>query len=153
MSEPDPLLDEALDWLVRLRTGEPTRADIEDLKQWRGRSAAHEDAFKRAAQIYRHAGIAAVELAVEQASKPQAPANPRRHVLIADRAMSKAVISYIRVSTAGQGRSGLGLEAQREAIARFAKDQNYSIAAEYVEVESAKGADALERRPELAKAW
>src|SRR5947209_5926037 len=66
--------------------------------------------------------------------------------------MSKAVIAYIRVSTAGQGRSGLGLEAQREAIARFAKDQGYTIADEYVEVESGKGADALDRRPKLAAA-
>jgi DNA invertase Pin-like site-specific DNA recombinase len=66
--------------------------------------------------------------------------------------MSKTVVSYIRVSTTGQGRSGLGLEAQREAIARFAKDQNYTIAEEYLEVESAKGADALERRPKLAAA-
>src|SRR6185312_10804404 len=57
-----------------------------------------------------------------------------------------------RVSTAGQGRSGLGLEAQRAAIARFTKDQGYSIVAEYVEVETGKGADALERRPKLAAA-
>lgn len=81
-SEPDPLLDEALDWVVRLRTGEPTRADIEALQQWRGRSAAHEDAFKRAAKIFRHAGIAAVELAVEQARKARAPANPQRRVFV-----------------------------------------------------------------------
>jgi DNA invertase Pin-like site-specific DNA recombinase len=66
--------------------------------------------------------------------------------------MSKAVVSYIRVSTVGQGRSGLGLEAQREAIARFIKDQNYRLDAEYVEVESGKGADALDRRPRLAQA-
>jgi DNA invertase Pin-like site-specific DNA recombinase len=66
--------------------------------------------------------------------------------------MSKTVISYIRVSTVGQGRSGLGLEAQRKAIAGFAKAQSYTITGEYVEVESGKGADALERRPELAKA-
>jgi DNA invertase Pin-like site-specific DNA recombinase len=66
--------------------------------------------------------------------------------------MSKAVISYIRVSTSRQGRSGLGLEAQREAIARFAKDQGYTVADEYVEVESGKGADALDRRPKLAAA-
>lgn len=66
--------------------------------------------------------------------------------------MPKSVVSYIRVSTAGQGRSGLGLEAQSDAIARFAKDQGYSIAAEYVEIETAKGADALERRPRLAAA-
>jgi DNA invertase Pin-like site-specific DNA recombinase len=66
--------------------------------------------------------------------------------------VAKAVVSYIRVSTAGQGRSGLGLEAQREAIARFAKDQGYAIAGEFVEVESGKGADALDRRPKLAAA-
>jgi DNA invertase Pin-like site-specific DNA recombinase len=66
--------------------------------------------------------------------------------------MAKTVVSYVRVSTSGQGRSGLGLEAQREAIARFAKDQGYTVAAEYVEVESGKGADALDRRPKLAAA-
>ena len=60
--------------------------------------------------------------------------------------------SYIRVSTARQGRSGLGLEAQREAIARFCKSEGYALAAEYVEVESGKGSDALERRPKLAAA-
>ena len=66
--------------------------------------------------------------------------------------MPKTVISYIRVSTVRQGRSGLGLEAQREAIARFCKAEGYMLSAEYVEVESGKGADALERRPELAAA-
>jgi DNA invertase Pin-like site-specific DNA recombinase len=66
--------------------------------------------------------------------------------------VAKSVVSYIRVSTSGQGRSGLGLEAQREAIARFARDQNYTVAAEYVEVESGRGAVALERRPKLAAA-
>ena len=46
----------------------------------------------------------------------------------------------------------MGLDAQREAIARFAKDQGYIIAGEYVEVESGKGADALDRRAKLAAA-
>ena len=64
----------------------------------------------------------------------------------------KPVISYIRVSTQKQGRSGLGIEAQREAIARFAEAEGYSISAERVEVETGKGADALDRRPELAAA-
>jgi DNA invertase Pin-like site-specific DNA recombinase len=66
--------------------------------------------------------------------------------------MPKAVVSYIRVSTARQGRSGLGLEAQREAIARFCNTEGFTLAGEYVEVESGKGADALERRPKLAAA-
>src|SRR3954469_15834698 len=65
---------------------------------------------------------------------------------------TKAVTSYIRVSTARQGRSGLGLEAQREAIARFCETEGYTLAAEYIEVESGKGSDALERRPKLAAA-
>ena len=64
----------------------------------------------------------------------------------------KPVISYLRVSTNGQSRSGLGLEAQRQAIARFDEAEGYDITAEFVEVETGKGADALSRRPQLAKA-
>jgi len=61
-------------------------------------------------------------------------------------------IAYERVSTAGQGRSGLGLEAQREAITRFAGAEGYELVSEFTEVETGKGADALERRPQLAAA-
>lgn len=64
----------------------------------------------------------------------------------------KPVISYIRVSTAKQGKSGLGLEAQREANVRFAETHGFEIIAEYVECETGKGSDALERRPELSSA-
>lgn len=66
--------------------------------------------------------------------------------------MSKAIVSYIRVSTARQGKSGLGLEAQRAAIARFAEAEGREIVAEFIEVESGKGSDALDRRPQLAAA-
>jgi DNA invertase Pin-like site-specific DNA recombinase len=59
------------------------------------------------------------------------------------------IISYIRVSTGKQGKSGLGIEAQREAITRFAAAQGKEIAGEYVEIETGKGADALDRRPKL----
>ena len=64
----------------------------------------------------------------------------------------KQIVTYLRVSTQAQGRSGLGLEAQREALLRFAQDHAFDIAGEYVEVETGKGSDALERRPELSKA-
>ena len=66
--------------------------------------------------------------------------------------MTRPVIAYCRVSTAKQGRSGLGLEAQREALARFAAAEGYEVVGEFVEVESGKGADALSRRPQLAAA-
>jgi DNA invertase Pin-like site-specific DNA recombinase len=62
------------------------------------------------------------------------------------------VVTYIRVSTAGQGKSGLGIEAQRAALARFAETEGGEILAEFVEVETGKGADALDRRPQLAAA-
>jgi DNA invertase Pin-like site-specific DNA recombinase len=61
-------------------------------------------------------------------------------------------IGYYRVSTQRQGRSGLGLEAQRAAVAQFAAAQGIDVITEHIEVETGKGADALERRPELAAA-
>jgi DNA invertase Pin-like site-specific DNA recombinase len=61
-------------------------------------------------------------------------------------------ISYARVSTAQQGRSGLGLDAQQAAITAFAAAEGREVLAAYVEVETGKGSDALERRPQLAAA-
>src|SRR3982074_2268340 len=61
-------------------------------------------------------------------------------------------IAYLRVSTQRQGRSGLGIEAQRATIQQFAGAESLTIAAEFVEFESGKGADALDRRPQLAAA-
>jgi hypothetical protein len=55
-------------------------------------------------------------------------------------------------STDKQGKSGLGLEAQREAIARFAAAESLEVAGEFIEVETGKGADALDKRPQLAAA-
>ena len=66
--------------------------------------------------------------------------------------MRSSVISYIRVSTATQGRSGLGIAAQREAISRFAEAEGLELAGEFIEIETGKGADALDRRPQLAQA-
>ena len=61
--------------------------------------------------------------------------------------MTRFVV-YLRVSTARQGASGLGIEAQREAVARYVASAGGQIVAEIVETESGKRSD----RPELARA-
>jgi DNA invertase Pin-like site-specific DNA recombinase len=58
------------------------------------------------------------------------------------------VVAYYRVSTAAQGRSGLGLEAQRSAVKAYCTGHECEMLAEFTEVESGKRND----RPELAKA-
>lgn len=58
------------------------------------------------------------------------------------------VVLYFRVSTAAQGRSGLGLDAQRGAVERFCLSRSCEVLAEYTEVESGKRND----RPALTKA-
>jgi DNA invertase Pin-like site-specific DNA recombinase len=57
-------------------------------------------------------------------------------------------ISYLRVSTDRQGKSGLGIEAQRNSVAEYLNGGNWSLVKEYVEVESGKRTD----RPMLAVA-
>src|SRR5215207_1259770 len=57
-------------------------------------------------------------------------------------------VAYYRVSTTKQGSSGLGLEAQREAVARYLDDGSWQIVAEFTEVESGKN----NARPELERA-
>ena len=56
-------------------------------------------------------------------------------------------VPYYRVSTAGQGKSGLGLSAQREIVHRFLKARD-QLLGEFVEVESGKRA----ARPQLVTA-
>ncbi len=62
--------------------------------------------------------------------------------------MAAKLVAYVRVSTAGQGASGLGLEGQQAAIDAYAKSSGGSVIAMYVEVESGKRSD----RPALARA-
>src|SRR3546814_16054550 len=57
-------------------------------------------------------------------------------------------VSYLRVSTERQGRSGLGLEAQREAVEQYLNGGRWELLEEYVEVESGKRDD----RPQLDRA-
>jgi DNA invertase Pin-like site-specific DNA recombinase len=66
--------------------------------------------------------------------------------------MLKPAVSYARVSTSQQGRSGLGLEAQQAALARFAEAEGYRFVESFEEIETGKGADALDRRPQLSAA-
>jgi DNA invertase Pin-like site-specific DNA recombinase len=62
--------------------------------------------------------------------------------------MDGRFVSYLRVSTDRQGKSGLGLEAQREAVAGYLNGGAWTLIGEHVEVESGKHDD----RPQLAKA-
>lgn len=62
--------------------------------------------------------------------------------------MTSQGIAYLRVSTAKQGKSGLGLDAQRESVAAYARAHGIEIVAEHVEIESGKRSD----RPQLAAA-
>lgn len=58
------------------------------------------------------------------------------------------LVAYYRVSTARQGESGLGLEAQRRKLQQIAAERRATVVAEYTEVESGRKAD----RPQLAAA-
>lgn len=66
--------------------------------------------------------------------------------------MQGRFVSYIRVSTLKQGASGLGLEAQREAVTRHLNGGAWELVGEFVEVETGKGSNALTRRPQLRAA-
>jgi DNA invertase Pin-like site-specific DNA recombinase len=64
----------------------------------------------------------------------------------------KHAVAYIRVSTQQQGKSGLGIEAQGEALMRFADAEGFVISQIFTEVETGKGSDALDKRPQLKAA-
>jgi len=78
-------------------------------------------------------------------------ATTKPHTVVCPLVMERA-IAYLRVSTQRQHRSGLGLNAQRAAVEQFAARESLTIVAEFVEAETGKGADALDRRPQLAAA-
>jgi len=58
-------------------------------------------------------------------------------------------VTYFRVSTARQGISGLGLDAQRLTVSQYLSGGIRTVLAEFVEIETGKGANALDRRPQL----
>lgn len=62
--------------------------------------------------------------------------------------MATKMVAYLRVSTTGQGRSGLGLEAQRAAVERHAANRNGEVVEWFTEIESGK----VNTREKLAEA-
>jgi len=58
------------------------------------------------------------------------------------------IVAYYRVSTSKQGKSGLGIEAQKEAVSSYANANGCKIVSEFMEVESGKD----NNRPKLAEA-
>ena len=69
---------------------------------------------------------------------------PKQEVQVAQQ-----FITYYRVSTQRQGASGLGLEAQRSAVLTHLAESDKTVIEEFLEVETGKGINALEKRPQL----
>ena len=61
-------------------------------------------------------------------------------------------VAYYRVSTAQQGQPGLGLQAQQEAVRQYFNGGDWKLLAEFTEVETGKGSNALSKRPQLQQA-
>lgn len=68
--EVEPLMREAIAWLVRLKSGEATVADAEQFKRWRDESPEHADAVKRAVKLWRSFEEAAAANAVDPPRRP-----------------------------------------------------------------------------------
>lgn len=64
----------------------------------------------------------------------------------------KQYVAYYRVSTQKQGNSGLGLEAQEHAVIHHLKKSDCELVASFTEIETGKGTNALNKRPQLRNA-
>jgi DNA invertase Pin-like site-specific DNA recombinase len=58
----------------------------------------------------------------------------------------RKLIGYVRVSTAQQGKSGLGIEAQKQALERFATTEGFDLIKVYVEVRNRQSASRARAR-------
>ena len=63
--------------------------------------------------------------------------------------MNGQFVTYYRVSTQRQGKSGLGLDAQRKAITDYLNGGEHEVLSEFTEIETGKGSNALDKRPVL----
>lgn len=66
--------------------------------------------------------------------------------------MEGKYVAYYRVSTSKQGSSGLGLDAQKEAVKRYLNGGGWELLEEFTEIETGKGSNALSKRPHLREA-
>lgn len=66
--------------------------------------------------------------------------------------MEGKYVAYYRVSTSKQGNSGLGLDAQKDAVQRYLNGGHWELLQEFTEVETGKGSNALSKRPHLKAA-
>ncbi len=66
--------------------------------------------------------------------------------------MKKRYVAYYRVSTQKQGQTGLGMEAQRAAVFAHLHGADGALIGEFQEIETGKGANALDKRPQLRAA-
>jgi transmembrane sensor len=97
--EPRALLDDALGWIARLKAGEPSAVDLEELQHWRAQSPLHEEAFREAVRVWRLVGTAGRELAEEASQKNASPPQ----IMSQSRALSRRVFvgGAIAASVAG----------------------------------------------------
>jgi hypothetical protein len=103
----------------------------------------------RRAFLHLAAGATALPAVSRFAWAQTYPTRPVRLIVgVAAGGAMKPAIGYIRVSTARQGRSGLGLEAQQAALAKFCAAEAFKLVETYTETES--GAD--DDRPQLSAA-
>ena len=72
MPELDPLMRDALAWVVRLRSGEATKADLAALQAWRDQSEDHDEAFKQAALLWKDLRAASEVIKEERKGQPYA---------------------------------------------------------------------------------
>ncbi|NVO18000.1 MAG: FecR domain-containing protein [Rhodoplanes sp.] len=95
----DPLQLEALDWIIRLKSGEATIEDAESFKRWRSADLNHEVAFRDAARTWRLLGAAAGAVAKQYAPPPISSRSPlklgRRAVLVGSIAASVSAVAVL----------------------------------------------------------
>lgn len=95
----DPLMRDALAWVVRLRSGEATKADLAAIRQWRALSPDHEEAFRQAALLWRSLKTTADQITERRAAQSTVirmlrPGAPTRRAFIGG-AVAASAAAYL----------------------------------------------------------